>query len=520
MRPVVLSLVGLVVLAGCAGPEDEVVSPPDGGDPLPSLPQTAGVFHRAGATPALFDAARLAVGGQFHIGADATEPTLGVTREGSIFITAFGAGTISEATRSDYPYPTVLRSTDKGQTWTDVGPRLPNNERSHPNTNDPMLIVDPDTGRIFTDDLTPPCSQLSFSDNNGQSWTTNFVACGTPAINDHQTIAVAKPRLLPTIGYSKLVYFCANNIAAWTCATSQNGGLTFNPQVPVFAGVNPETLAFCGSLTGHIKADYEGRVFLPRTCSDVDGETKILVAMSDNDGLTWTVNVIDGEYSADDGDPSVAVDEANNVYATWTDNQHVWLTVSKDHATTWSSPVDVVAPSVTATYLGVVAAGAQGRVAVAYVGSTIPKGYEGKPPGPAGLYGDIACTFDVEDCDPPEWANATWNGYISIIEGADGPDPLLQTVTANDPDDPLARGLCGQTRCHGMNDFIDIVIDGEGRPWAAFVDVCTKGCVTDPDKHYDQSIGLVGTILSGPSLRGAADALLPEIAPQPQSPPA
>jgi hypothetical protein len=60
-----------------------------------------------------------------------------------------------------------------------------------------------------------------------------------------------------------------------------------------------------------------------------------------------------------------------------------------------------------------------------------------------------------------------------------------------------------------MYDFIDIVIDTEGRPWASFQDVCTKACVTDASKPFDAPEGLVGSVLSGPALRGAGTMLAP-----------
>ena len=66
-----------------------------------------------------------------------------------------------------------------------------------------------------------------------------------------------------------------------------------------------------------------------------------------------------------------------------------------------------------------------------------------------------------------------------------------------------------------MNDFIDVVIDAEGRPWAAFVDVCTQECVTDDKVWSDRAVGFVGTLVTGPSLL-TGQAELPPILPPPR----
>jgi hypothetical protein len=73
----------------------------------------------------------------------------------------------------------------------------------------------------------------------------------------------------------------------------------------------------------------------------------------------------------------------------------------------------------------------------------------------------------------------------------------------------VARGQCGGgTRCFGMADFIDIAVDPAGRPWASLVDVCNARCAPDPKLHHDEPIGYLGTLLTGPSLRGGTLAPL------------
>lgn len=341
---------------------------------------------------------------------------------------------------------------------------------------------------------------LSFSDDLGRTWTTNPASCGNPQLNDRQTLVTAKPRQLPTVGYPKVVYRCVNQGAYAACATSLDGGLTFGPQVPAW------TLPDCNGITGHVEADPEGRVYLPKA----DCGLGVVVAVTEDDGLTWDLRVVDPTPGDMSEDLDLAVDEAGNLYGVWPRDGQVWFSASRDQGRTWSPARSVTAPGVTATMFQAVAAGAPGRVAIAYLGTTIPGGYGDKPQGVGGLLGGI-----VGEPDPPEWADATWNAYLAVVTDALSDDPLVQSVTANDPADPLARGLCGGTRCHGMGDFLDVQLDGEGRPWGSFVDVCTAACVTDPSVHWDAPVGLLATLRAGPALRGDAAPLLELPAPAP-----
>ena len=494
-----LLLAASAALAGC------LATP---GDLAPSAtldgvltPGTEGVFHSlSGEVLAVADRV-VASGGQYSLGLSATEPTVGVTKDGAVFMTAFARD--GATGRS---FPTIARSMDKGQTFEVVGPRLPTGDGLPPVTNDPYVYVDPATDRVYMLDLIGTvCSVLSWSDDQGASWTTNPLACGTPFVNDHQTMVAAKPRAMPLTLYDSVVYYCVNRVADTSCATSLDGGLTFTPLRTVFTGVPASDPAdLCGGLSGHVKAGPDGKVYLPRSyCGPAT------VAITEDDGLTWTHHVIDTEHLVEGHEVSIAVDEANNVYAVWTSGGRIWFSSSTDGGHTWAPARDVTAPGVTATMFNTIAAAGEGKVAFAYVGSTVEGGYEGKDTGYGGVVGDI-----LGEPAPAEWQGATWNAYLGVILDATSEDAVVQTVTANDPADPVARGLCGRTRCNGMNDFIDVVIDAEGRPWAAFVDVCTQECVTDDKVWSDRAVGFVGTFVTGPSLL-AGQAELPPILPPP-----
>lgn len=495
MRALALLIAASALLAGC------VTAPAAVDDVEPNAlldAPTLGVLHGPdGVAPSASVVGLVrAVGGGFHTGAPASEPTIGVTSDGAVFMTGSMVNpTCAAASCPPLPYanfnrgPTIMRSTDNGQTWGDVFPKLPTGDSYKLRSWDPYVYVDRDTDRVFMDDIYPlGCGFMSFSDDGGGSWMHNPASCGNPQVNDHQTIGTGKPRGTPTVGYPNLVYRCVNNLVYIGCAVSVNGGQTFLPQVPVNAAMGQ-----CGGITGHIESDAEGRVYLPIFC---DG--KPAVAVTEDDARSWTVHPI-SDHELHGLHVDMAVDEAGNVYALWEENGLPWLATSVDHGATWTEPVNVAAPGVTAIKFIAIAAGAPGKVAFAYVGTTLPGGY-GNPQGECGALPAFPCE------EHEAWADATWNAYVSVIQDALAPSLVIQSATANNPADPLARGECAG-RCHGMTDFIDVQIGPDGRPWASFVDVCIAECVTDPSVHFDGNLGLAATLLSGPALRGDAAEL-------------
>lgn len=497
-----LSLATLLALAGCVTPpEAATTAAADLDDALAAAVGKEATFSDAlGGIVAMPEGAVRAVGGQYDLGLGSTEPTIAVTKDGVLFMTAMrqnpNLGAAPAIPFANFQAgPTIVRSKDQGQTMEEIGPKLPTGDNQRLRTYDPFVLVDPATDRVFMDDIFPlGCGMLAFSDDLGDSWTTNPASCGNPHVNDHQSLAVGKPRRHATVGYENLVYRCVNNVAYPACAVSPNGGLTFTPQIPIRSP--------CGAIFGHVVTDNEGRLLMPFGSCGMG----VVILQSEDDALTWKTLVVDDER-ASEHDLDLAIDEANNYHAVWPRDGLLYYAYSQDLGETWSEPRLVTAPGVTASMFGAIAAGAPGKVAIAYVGTTIEGGYEGKTEGNGGIAGNL-----LGQPEAPDWENATWNGYIAVIEDAFG-NGTMQSVTANDPADPFARGLCGGTRCHGMNDFLDIIIDGAGRPWAAFVDVCSPACAAEAGKDFDFPMGTMGTLVEGPALRGTG--ALPTLLPQP-----
>lgn len=409
-----------------------------------------GVAHRAGGRPVRHEG-RLPRVEVSRIGVQAGEPTLGVTRKGSIFLTA-----IHDNFRVE-----VLRSEDGGTSWNVVSPTLAGHN-AHLLSFDPYLYVDRATSRVFTIDLTVACSYLSFSDDDGETWTTNPLACGRP-VNDHQTLFAGPGVTSSTLGYRNVVYYCFQDIvASSSCSKSLDGGLTFaSSGAPAYWAGGDSCV---GWLHGHGVVGADGTVHLPKSHCD-----QPFLAISRDEGATWTnVQVADNGAQLD---PTVDVDANGNIYYGWIGRDlHPYLSVSRDGGRRWSTPMMIGAPGVVETNLLTLDVGKPGRVAFAYMGT--------------------------EDSKPPQ----TWNGYLGVSRNALKRDPLFYSALVNGQADPLKRGACGPGRCgEVILDFLDVVIAPDGTPWGAFVDACDKDCVRSGLESGNE--GLAAHLVGGPRLQ-------------------
>jgi hypothetical protein len=422
----------------------------------------------------------------------AGEPTLGLTPGGDIFV-ATGAFVWYGSAAGAGMTPDILRSTDHGKTWEVASPRVLD-QNTHPTSLDPYILVDDvdgDNARIFTIDLTVACSYMSFSDDGGESWITNPLACGRP-VNDHQTLFSGPPVTSTTVGYPKVLYYCWNDIGSSSCSKSINGGLSFTPTgTPAYRGVDDEGEE-CGGLHGHGVVGPDGTVYLPREYCG-----KPMIAVSKDEGLTWTqVEVAKGKKSQSVGgsDPSVAVDDEGNIYYVWVSSvdRLPYLSVSKNGGKTWSAPVNVAAPKVQEANIATLDVGDPGKLAIAYYGSENSLFQECRIEGTK--------TFP---CDAPDYEKVTWNGYLTMTTDAFAKNPLFLTGTVNDPKDPLITKRCGPGRCGSVWDFIDVVVGPDGIPYGVYVDGCITDCEEKGSGPYPGHVheGLVGQLIGGTSLR-------------------
>ena len=387
------------------------------------------------------------------IGRKAAEPTLGVTAKGDAFITAADFDGLSPAT----PRTLIYSTSDGNKSWHNVSP-LVAGQPTPPTTADPYLYVDPETGRVFNDDLTAACSFLQWSDDEGKTWSNgNPLACESP-VDDHQTVVAGNPPPgTTTTGYPNVVYYCVNKVADAQCARSLDGGTTFLPTgQPAFQGVeqpgdgDPQqgsAAVVCGGLHGHIVTDPDGRLLLPKGHCD-----QPWLAISEDGGQSWTRVRVNRMLVASH-QTSVAVDTAGNYYYTWfgADDKLPYLSVSKDHGKHWSEAVLIAPPGVTAVNYPSIDVQAPGHLVMSFPGTTGKTATAARP----------------------------WNYYVAVTTNALDPRPTFHSTTANPVKDPIHRGPC-LDRCSGMYDFIDVVVAPKTRElWAAGVDTCTSAaCIS------------------------------------------
>ena len=411
------------------------------------------------------------------------EPTLGVNPGGDVFYVAADLDGDEVANGRRVPNQVhVFRSEDEGDSWTDVSP-MAGPVRRHAVTLDPYILVDElpdgDTARIFNIDLTVACSYLSYSDDNGQSWLTNPLACGRP-VNDHQTLFAGPPASSTTIGYPHLVYYCWNDVATSSCTKSLDGGITFHPTgSPAFAGIDDGSL--CGGLHGHGVVGADGTVLLPREYCD-----RPYLAISKDEGRSWTTVQV-SKMETNGNDPSVAVDDKGNIYYLFVgaDDRLPYLVYSRNDGKSWSKPVMVGAPGLREANLATLDVGDPGKVAIAYMGSTNVK---------------ITKSKDPDEADKRDHLQATWNAYLTASVDVFDRNPTFITGQVNDSDDPIKRQTCGPGRCGRVFDFIDVFVSPDGTPWAAFTDACVADCVSKGFGEMGDE-AFIGHLVGGPKLQ-------------------
>ncbi len=472
-----LLLVGGLGLSGCLGAESSssssIPEPRDGLPKfVPELPpvyvSTEEILYQDYADPAFPRVVEVLLGSR------GAEPNIGVTSEGGIFITA---------------YDSTMRSMDGGKTWEEVydfqlAPNAPADPLS---TSDPMLWVDPVTDRIFTNHMFPAlaCSSNIISDDNGETWTHFPMSCGLGAPYDHQKIMTAKSRQpAPMPAYENVVYECYNKLLSTNCAVSYDGGIHY--QYETIAADNDN----CGGINGHPAAAPDGTVYVPLglNCGVPH------VAVTEDNGLTWSVKSFGEAVKADHGenqgnkptpswqtldvDPEITVTpDGTAYYYTRGGDQTGYMFRSKDKFATVDGPFKVSPPDVKSVVFAAMMSGADGNVAIAYLGT---RDYDGYPS--AGT------------------PNATWHLFLSTSFDAAGATPTFLTQQVTPPADPVQIGCVwlegGGNACRNLLDFIDGVVDKDGRVHIAFTDGCTArlSCANNPKatnaESRDRSIAL------------------------------
>ena len=316
---------------------------------------------------------------------------------------------------------------------------------------DPILFTDRNTGRTWVSQLTGQDSLTSFSDDDGATYTPSQGG-GIPSGVDHQTIGAGPYHGAPpaTVTYPDAVYYCSQDIATAFCARSDNGGQTFGAGIPIYNDTQ------CAGIHGHVKVGPDGTVYVPaRSCGGKQG-----VAVSIDNGMTWTLSTIPDSTAAIGNDPSIGVATDNTLYFGYQGaDGHARIAVSHDEGTTWSKSVDVgYLAGVQNSVFPTIVAGDPNRAAFSYLGTTTGGDFQSQSQFNGIWYLFTSTTYD---------GGKTWTTV------KDTPDPVQRgsiciagTTCSNTPDD------------RKLLDFIDSTIDTRGRVLVAYADGCIQQCIT------------------------------------------
>ncbi len=338
---------------------------------------------------------------------------------------------------------------------------------------DPILYTDDGhfggANRTFSSQLAGVTSELSFTDDDGNNWTPTQ-GSGQPAGVDHQTVG-GGPYAAPapaTAIYPHAIYYCSQDIATAFCSRSDDGGLTFGPGIPlyVFVTVNgvdtPASPGNCGGLHGHIRVAPDGTAYVPnRNCKDANRVSRPGVAVSTNNGLTWTIRTVPDGKTGAGTDPSVAAGSKNTIYLGYANSDgHAKVSVSHDRGLTWTKSQDAGTPfGIQNTEFPELMAGDDNRAAFAFLGT------------PA-----------VGDTQSRDFLGV-WHLYAAFTYDG-GSTWTTADVT---PSNPVQRGCIwnggGSNPCRNLLDFNDITVDKVGRVLVGYADGCTGTCVTDTNQN-------------------------------------
>ncbi len=385
------------------------------------------------------------------VGQSVESATIGVTRSGAVMYAPRDDNTAAPPQNTVQGPEFVVRSRDRGATWTALSSGGPTTSSLVP----PWMDVDPQTSRVwFLTALPTLCgARISWSDDDGNHWHTN-PKVGCPGQGGERLLEGPAPRGgARSHGYAHVVYYCANGgldttATTLACYRSLDGGRMFTstggiPDPPGRAGA-------CG--VNHVArpgvAGPDGDLYF-----SLDLCGNLGIAISRDEGATWQRRMIARTNVQDVYTTSVATDSSGDVYVAWLAAHGVsagverrglpYVIISRDHGGSWSKPMMVAAPGVRqALHIAITATGT-GHIAIAYLGSA--------------------------STNP----NVDFNGYLTESSDALARRPVFLSAAVNSPSRPLYPG--SHTESFGDRlFFIGDAFAPDGTPWAGF------HCVDEP----------------------------------------
>jgi hypothetical protein len=293
----------------------------------------------------------------------AAEPSIRAARDGSIYIAApTGLGNVrsdSESGGGDV----IWRSDDGGKTWNFLG-SLDNQQGG----GDADIAPDHDSV-VWGSGLTLANTTAAISVDKGENWNTNPVGA-LSAVVDRQWIESYKSE--------PFAFMTTGEIGPGTIILSRLERLPGD--IPAVSNTIPvsgdDSYQWPGEIAVDEKNDF---VYVAYNTAD-NNEDGIMVARTGlelEDPQKFKVTTTKGDSF--DSFVGIDVDQAGNVYATWSERRpngeegkdgrtNSYVSVSKNNGESWSAPVKLNKGPRTTTFPWLVA-GSKGRVAIAYYGT-------------------------------------------------------------------------------------------------------------------------------------------------------
>ncbi len=321
--------------------------------------------------------------------------------------------------------------------------------------------------------------QVYASPDDGHNWTTaDYQHENT---GDWEKIFVGPPPASgpKPSGYPDVVYVCANapfevSGPGRDCYKSLDGGATFTLASYVFPSASSPA-DFCPALAGNTGVvDSAGTTYQPQSCSN-----GTYVAVSGDEGSSYSWQRVTGAPPSSQlfGSVQLALDGADNLYAMWVDDGGVELVISRDHAKTWSKPLQVSAPGVHQIDLPALAAGRRGRCRDHVLrehhgcGRVEQGGFdESEEADKAATSAGSAGSGDPDQADRQVGSSAPpppLTPYVTQTTNALAADPVFYSAPLNDPAKPSFTNYAGNASPRA--DFIGGTYDATGTFWAGAV---------------------------------------------------
>lgn len=325
-------------------------------------------------------------------------------------------------------------------------------------------------GNLYAASLWLGSVYFSASSDRGDSWETINPLSSDIVGVDRQWIA-AHGQQTVYMSYHDLYTFGIDVVK------SIDGGQTWFPVSPATPPTDPQNYAKAvvdGNQLGNIRVDEDTHTVYqiwvgpenPPTSGFQPNDT-VYMSVSENGALTWTVNTvhIDPEgRSLDHIFPVVDIDDAGNVYASWSDNDDIYYSASTDGGHTWSDRVRVNQDHEGATNTSVFPWVAAGEADVANFT----------------WYASTAKDNTVED--------ATWYVYYAQVRDA-VTEPRVTQAQVTDHvvhTGPVCQGGAGCTGGRQLTDVFYMTVDPDGRAHISYTDDSDVGLsyTDDPDTCF------------------------------------